>query len=122
MLKKMTASLVLALSILQAQPAHADRHADAIAGMIFVVVVGGTAMATIVPDVREHYRQQKVKQEELARASSSMRTELGARYDEVVEAMANRESAESLAWLQDVGPTSKEAFQSYSKLLAAIQR
>jgi hypothetical protein len=114
--------LAMTAGLLRPATARADRHSDAIAGMIFAIIVTGASAAIIGPDIKEHFRQNKLKQEELARAGSSMRTELGERYNEVVEAMANRESAESLAWIQEAGPTSKEAFESYSKLLKAIQR
>jgi hypothetical protein len=122
MFKKSVVTLAMTLSFLQPMTARADRHTDAIAGMIFAIIVTGASAAIFGPDIKEYYRQNKAKQEELARAGSSMRTELGDRYQEVVEAMANRESAESLAWIQEAGPTSREAFVSYAQLLKAIQR
>ena len=103
-------------------PARADWHTDVIAAMIMGPVVSGTLYSMGSPELRRLKEKGQKEQAAISEASASMKKELGTRYDEVIAAMANHSSPDSIAWIQEAGPVSREAFNAYVRLMGIVNQ
>jgi hypothetical protein len=79
---------------------------------ILLLALVGVVSTQVVRSITTQHVPDRV---EVASTNESLKKELGDRYEEVLMAMANRQSSESISWMQQAGPVSQQAYAIYQQ-------